>query len=167
MSDDLVEIEVLSNRKRIEGLDDLPEQVYEALEERLRSLMQQMEDMVQDNISDRLKRVSGKLEEAVRMEVITDGMRLSGRVYIEGVPYARIQEQGGTTGAHMIYPKAAKVLAFMAATGDKVLATRVLHPGGTIAGSHFMRDAYREISPKVTDSLYYYTVRKLKAMGYV
>lgn len=160
-----VEIEVLANRKRIDGLDDLPAEILAALEERLWDLMEDMEKAALDNITSRLQFVTGRLEGGLRMEVTGEGSTLSGRVYIEDVPYAGIQESGGHTPPHIILPRG-KVLAFMAATGDKVFATRVFHPGGTIEGKHFMRDAYREISPKVTNSLYYYTVRKLKALGY-
>lgn len=160
-----IDIEVLANRKRIDGLDDLPEEILVALEERLYDLMDEMEAAAYDNLTSRLGFVTGRLENALQLEVTGSGSQLSGRVFIEGVPYAKAQEEGAVIPPHLILPRG-KILAFMAATGDKVFATRVFHPGGTIEGKHFMRDAYREVSPKVTNSLYYYAVRKLKALGY-
>lgn len=162
MSEDLLSVELLGHRKLLRDVEAIPDDIRMILKAKFEEWVYRLRDLVEDNIADRLQRVTGKLEESVQAEITNEGLVIEGRVYIAGVPYARIQEEGGTTPAHMIYPKNGKVLAFMAATGDKVFATRVFHPGGVIAPKRFMRDAYREISPKVTDGLYYYLVRKLK-----
>jgi len=163
MSEDFLEVEVLANRKRIADIEFLPDSIAQALRERLETLMFKLRDLVEDNIRTRLNSVSGNLAENVEVEIIDEGLSISGRVYISGVPYAQAQESGGFTPAHYIYPQNGKILAFMAASGDKVFATRVFHPGARIPAKHFMRDAYREISPKITNSLYYYMVRKLRS----
>jgi len=162
MSDDFLSVELFGHRKLLQDIEAIPDDIRMILRDKFEEWIYRLRDLVQDNIADRLNRVSGRLEDSVEVEILEEGLKINGSVYIAGVPYARIQEKGGTTPAHMIYPENGKVLAFMAATGDKVFATKVFHPGGTIAPKHFMRDAYREISPKITDGLYYYLVRKLK-----
>ena len=48
-----------------------------------------------------------------------------------GLAYGRIHEFGGTTKAHVILPRNAKVLAFRVG-GQQVFARRVNHPGSRI-----------------------------------
>jgi hypothetical protein len=81
----------------------------------------------------------------------------TGSVFIDGnaIPYAKIQEEGGTTRAHDIFPVNASVLAFMAPAkmgfsgGPKqngmVFAKAVHHPGSRIPEHPYARLAlYRE-----------------------
>lgn len=163
MSDDFLSVELFGQRKLLQDIEAIPDDIRSILRAKFEEWVYKLRDLVESNIAERLHRVTGKLDESVEVEFVNEGLKINGRVFIAGVPYARIQEEGGTTPQHIIHPRNGKVLAFMAATGDKVFATRVFHPGGVIAPKHFMRDAYREISPKITDGLYYYLVRKLKA----
>lgn len=163
MSDEFLTVELLGHRKLLQDLDAIPDEVQVILYEKAEEWAQQVYDKTMDNLAARLDIKTGRLEESIDYEVRQERGRISARVFSEGVPYAGIQEKGGTTPPHMIYPVEAKVLAFIGATGDKVFATRVAHPGATVKGAHFMRDAYREVSPKITGSLYYYIVRKLRA----
>lgn len=156
---DLLQLTVLGDRHLLRNLEQMPDTVRAILLEKTRALTEEMADKVRANIEGRLNKTQNKpkgysgspthMKDAVKVQIVDDGIRVDGQVYIEGIPYARAQEEGAVVPPHMIYPKKAKVLAFMAATGDKVFATRVFHPGGMIPPSWFMKDAYRELSPRV------------------
>lgn len=163
MDDEFLSVELLGHRKLLQDIDAIPDEVQVILYEKAEQWAEQVYDKTMANLAERLDIKTGRLEESIDYEVHSEEGRISARVYSSGVPYAGIQERGGTTPPHMIYPVEGKVLAFIGATGDKVFATRVAHPGANIKGAHFLRDAYREVSPKITGSLYYYIVRKLRA----
>jgi hypothetical protein len=122
-----------------------------------------LEAAVAENIDTRLKQKSGKLASGLDSEVIEDGKRVEGRVFIHGVPYAKAQDEGATVGPHMIYPDKAKILAFYGMTGKKVFATRVSHPGGHIPASYFMKDAYREQGPEISRGIKKAVIEGLRA----
>lgn len=168
---DFLSVNLTGDRKLLRNFEGLPDVTREVLRQKIRQWTEMMRDAVVQNIIDRLsktdrsKSYSGSarhLRDSVEMEITDDGIRVNGRVYIAGMPYAQAQESGAQTPPHVILPRNAKVLAFYAATGHKVFAARVFHPGATIPPSWFMRDAYRKISPKITDGLYYYVVRKMR-----
>lgn len=152
MSEDFLTLRVVGDRAVTRNMDQLPEQVHELLRANLRPLLDDLKDLVQDNIRARLQG-SGNLESQVEVEIVEDGLMIDGQVYIAGVPYARAQEEGASIGPHMIFAKNSKVLAFMAASGDKVFATKVFHPGGQIPGSFFMKDALREMGPRISKAI--------------
>jgi hypothetical protein len=162
MSGDFLTVELLKERKLLQDLDAIPDDIRAILRDKMSRWTRDLATLVSSNIADRLKRVSGRLEDSVDWEFTDDGLMVSGHVFIHGVPYARAQEEGAQTPPHVILPRNGKILAFMAASGDKVFATRVLHPGGVIPPKHFMKDAYREMSPKITSRLYDNITRKLK-----
>jgi hypothetical protein len=148
--DDFLYLNVLGDRNLLRNLDQMPDVVREILVDKVEIWTEQLAEGVRDNIQAHLKQRSGKLLSAVDTEVIEDGQRVEGRVFIHGVPYAKPQEEGATTPPHMIYPRNSKVLAFHGVMGDKVFATRVSHPGGHIPAAHFMKDAYREHGPTIS-----------------
>lgn len=162
MDDDLISVELLGHRKLLQDIEDLPEDIHAIILQKADQWVHMLYEAVISNMEERLKQKTGELLNSIDYEVDDEGSTIRGRVFSRGVEYAKIQEEGGTIAPHMIYPKNGKVLAFMAATGDKVVATKVSHPGGHIPATHYMRDARREISPKVTNGLYYYIVRKLR-----
>jgi len=147
---DFLYVDIVGDRNLTRNLDQMPDIVRAILLEKVASWTNALEERVKDNISTRLTQKSGKLLSAVDSELIEENGKVEGRVFISGVPYAKPQEEGAVTPLHVIYPKNAKVLAFIAATGDKVFATRVLHPGAQIPASHFMKDAYREMGPQIS-----------------
>jgi hypothetical protein len=148
--DDFLYLEVLGERNLLRNLDQMPDVVREILVDKVTRWTEQLEQDVGDNIDTRLKKKTGKLRAGLDSEVIENGKRVEGRVFIHGVPHAKVQEEGGTTGPHMIYPDKAKILAFYGSTGRKVFARRVSHPGGHIPASHFMKDAYRQRGPEIS-----------------
>lgn len=144
---DFLSLEVLGDREALRNIDRMPDTVRAILAEKSDVWVKLLEQHVQDYIAPHSK--SGRLLAGVRSEVIAEDKRLRARVFISGVPYANIQDKGGVTPAHMILPRG-KVLAFLGATGDKVFATKVLHPGGNIPALNFMKEAYREVGPLIS-----------------
>ena len=169
---DFLQLTVLGDRNLIRNLEQMPDTVRAILLEKTRALTEDMADKVRENIEARLnktnkpKEYSGSpthMKDAVKVRITDDGVRVDGQVYIEGIPYARAQEEGAAIPPHMIYPKKAKLLAFMAATGDKVFATRVFHPGGMIPPTWFMKDAYREMAPRISRDMKNAVVQGIRA----
>lgn len=153
MSDDLFYATVVGE-DRIRNFDRMPEIAQRIILAKVQDFTDKMADVAGTLMDERLGQKTGRLNaSAIQTEVrVIDG-KIQGRVYIEGIPYARIQEEGGQTSPHAIYPINAKVLAFQAATGDKVFARKVMHPGGYIEGKHFMKDAYRSMGPEISRGL--------------
>lgn len=139
---------------RINNFDRLPDIAQAIILQKVEDFTEKMANKAADLMDQRLGQKTGRLSgDSIQTEVqVIDG-KIQGRVFIEGIPYARIQEEGGQTPPHVIYPVNAKYLAFIAATGDKVVATRVMHPGGYIEGKHFMRDARRAMGPELSRGL--------------
>lgn len=161
MADDFLFVDLTGDRKLLQDIDAIPDIVRDVLKEKIKYWTEVMRDKVLENIEERLRSKTGRLGNAVQMEVVEDGIRVDGHVYIRGVPYAAAQDKGAIISPHEILPRNAKVLAFYAATGNKVFASRVFHPGGIIPPKYFMRDAYRFVSPKITRGLRYYIVEKI------
>ena len=149
MTGDFLSIEVLGERNLLRNVDQMPETVLHILRAKTAMWLEKLESAVVASIERNLKTKTGKLAAGVKSILYDDGMLVGGSVYIAGVPYARIQDQGGVTPPHIIRARNSKVMAFYAATGNKVFATRVMHPGGVIAPTYFMKEAYREVSPDV------------------
>jgi hypothetical protein len=153
MSEDVFYATVVGE-DRVRNFDRLPEIAQQIIFDKVEAFAERMARLAEDLRDQRLGQKTGRMASTpIQSEVrVIDG-KVQGRVFIEGIPYAAIQERGGTTPAHMIYPREAKVLAFFGATGEKVFARRVLHPGGTIEGKHFMKDAYRQMGPEISRGL--------------
>jgi len=92
------------------GLSSLP-----AVTTRLRGYMtgaaNALRGMVQQNIASTFHS-SGPLAQGVRSDISEDSGGVTARIAIENVPYARIQEQGGTVQIPELAPVNTKVLAF-------------------------------------------------------
>jgi len=150
MADDFLSVEVIGERALTRNIDQMPEVVRTILAVKVKDWTHRLAEAVRSNIESRLSQKSGKLLRGVQEEVIVGRDRVEGRVFIAGVPHAQAQERGAVIPPHIIRPRNAKVLAFFAATGDKVIASRVFHPGGQIPPHYFMKDAYREMGPEIS-----------------
>jgi hypothetical protein len=162
-SDDFLYLDVLGDRNLLRNLDQMPDVVRAVLLDKVERWTATLKDDVRENIASKLKEQSGKLAAGLDSEVYEEGKRVVGRVFIAGVPYARPQEEGATVGPHMIYPRKGKVLAFYGATGQKIFATKVSHPGGHIPAAHFMKDAYREHGAEISRGIKNAVVQGLRA----
>jgi hypothetical protein len=148
--DDLLYVELVGERNLTRNLDRMPDTVRAILLDKVEAWTHRMAEAVRANILARLGQKSGSLLNAVQEEVRIEGGRIEGRVYIAGVPHAVAQEKGAIIPPHIIRPRNAKILAFFGATGEKVFATRVSHPGGQIKPQFFMKDAYRDMGPEIS-----------------
>ena len=103
-----------------------------ALRDRAAALQQRLVDKVAANLSgDVLQARSDTLKASIVADLDADADGLTATVASTGVPYAAIQEHGGTTPPHDIVPVKARALAFAGAAGT-TFARRVHHPGSTI-----------------------------------
>jgi hypothetical protein len=145
-------VDILGRNHLLGVFASLPAITQLALKEQVEDIVQEGEDLVIQLIEERVnpENSTGEWERSVRSHITVDGSRLMGIISFEGVPYARIQDQGGITGPHMIYPREAKTLAFFAATGEKVVTRRVSHPGSRIPAMNVTRDARRELSARLS-----------------
>lgn len=73
-------------------------------------------------------------------KVFEENGAVVGQIGPQGIPYAAIHEFGGTTRAHVIRPRNAKVLAFQMG-GANVFARFVNHPGSVIPARPYLRPA--------------------------
>lgn len=107
-----------------------------------------LRDQVKANIAERFKS-TGPLYQGVQSEIQETPGVVVGRVFIDTVPYAAIQEYGGRTPPHEIVPVNGSVLAFMApgsmgfssggGSNALVFAKKVNHPGSTIPERTYAR----------------------------
>lgn len=137
---DLFSVAVLGDRNLLRNLSQLPDVVQEILYRKIEGWTDDMADQIVDNIRSRFKVKSGKLIDAVQAVISEEGGTIKGFVTIDA-PYARIQDTGGHTAAHIIRPKTARVLRFMW-NGKKAFARFVNHPGSVIPGTRYVKDAY-------------------------
>jgi hypothetical protein len=109
----------------------------------------QLRDQVKTNIAERFRSGLGPLQQGVKAEQIEEPGSVTGRVYIDEVPYAAIQEYGGKTPPHVIEPVNARALAFMVGgplglssgggANALVFAKKVNHPGSLIPERSYAR----------------------------
>jgi len=120
-------------------LDNAPMAYREALMETMTNVSQYLYDKIYAKLSgDAIQVKSGRLRDALKEDVFVEAEKIIARVRIEGVPYAAIQERGGTTRPHMIIPREADVLRFEIGN-TSVFTTRVRHPGSKIRETMYMR----------------------------
>lgn len=162
---DFLSVKIVGERTLLRNFDSLPDIVQAIVLAKVEGYTKDLEDEVIQSIESKTNTKTGKLLQAVRREVVARDGRVEGRVYIDEsvAPYAKAIDQGAATPPHMIYPKNGKVLAFIGATGDKVFATRVFHPGGQITPRYFMKDARRSIGPQLTRGLKNAVVQGIRA----
>jgi len=89
---------------------------------------------------------SGKLGASIQGRVVATSNAVSVVLFSEGVPYAAIQERGGTIAARIISAAKARALAFVwggsgAHAGGYAFFTSVSWPGATITPKHYIRNA--------------------------
>jgi phage gpG-like protein len=137
-----------------EQLADLPPRVRQALREELTGLSDALLARVQQKLSGEvLAARSGRLRDSVRQEPAEGDITIAAAVVVPAsVPYAAIQEFGGTTPAHAIVPRKGEALRFVAG-GKAVFARRVAHPGSRIPERPYLRAALAEMENDITAGL--------------
>lgn len=106
------------------GSDDLTRALRDKASVLHADLIAEVEDALFGGV---LQTHSGTLKASVIAELTADEDGVRASVGSAGVPYAAIQEYGGTTPPHLIEPVKAKALAFAGG-----FFARVHHPGSRI-----------------------------------
>jgi hypothetical protein len=120
---------------------------------RVRAAVAEQTEILAQTVKERMAALfhnPGKMQAAVGTSMAESANAAEGTVYAEGLPYLRIQEYGGVTRPHDIFPRTASVLAFPAAGAfgfsgsgatEMVFARHVHHPGSRIPERSYMRSA--------------------------
>jgi hypothetical protein len=139
----------IDDRVIMARLSAMPGKLRAAFLKKTYALAETLKSTVQQALTNRLLQIrTGKLVRSIFEEVQNETNSVSGRVFSSGVPYARIQEDGGQTKAHIIEAKNGKALAFNMG-GKQVFFKRIHHPGSTIKGVHYMRGTFKEMVPEI------------------
>lgn len=156
-------------------LERLAPEVCDKLRVFIARFTPQLRDQVKANIVARFNS-TGPLYQAVQSEVDEGLFDITGRVFVEGIPYARIQEEGGQTSPHVISPVKAQALAFMAggkqgfsgggAGGALVFAKRVNHPGSRIPQRSYARLALVQMRGAFETGIRASTVDAVREAGF-
>ena len=127
--------------------------VIQALRDRAGDLQARLLAKVEANLSgDVLQTRSGALKASIVAELLVAPDGLIASLESHGVPYAAIQEYGGTTPPHDIVPVKARALAF-AGAGGTMFARRVHHPGSVIPAHAYLGGALEALRDEITGGL--------------
>jgi len=149
----IVNIVVNGDTEVIAKFKSMPSAVHAALLQKVYALSLKLEAHVKKNkLSGQvLSRKSGRLIRSIGSRVLDTGASIFGIVFQSGdVPYGAIHEFGGKTGAHLIVPKKAAVLAFLGKAGGTVFARKVNHPGSQFPSRSYMRSSLRDMSTEIS-----------------
>lgn len=129
----------------------MPDKLRAAFLKKTYALAERLKSKVQQNLTNKLLNIrSGNLVRSIFQQVSNETNEVSGRVYSSGLPYARIQEYGGQTKAHVIEAVKGKALAFNMG-GKQVFFKRVNHPGSTIKGVRYMGSAFDAMKHEIKE----------------
>jgi hypothetical protein len=148
MSD--IRVEVKADRV-LAGLDKLAPSARSNMVIFITEFTARLANQVRSNIAS-IFRSAGPLYDSVDHSVTETTRSVRGDVFTRGVPYARIQEEGGTTRAHTIVPRVASVLAFEGPAG-LVFAKRVNHPGSNIPARPYASLALSQMRGEFSDGM--------------
>jgi phage gpG-like protein len=133
----------------------MPAKVKARLEQAIYTLSEKLRShVVKDKLLGQvLNRRSGRLGQSIQERVESSGSSITGIVYSSGdVPYARIQEYGGRTAAHVIEARNAQALSFVMG-GKHVFAKRVNHPGSNIPERSYMRSSLADMKDEIIQKM--------------
>jgi hypothetical protein len=92
---------------------------------------------------------TGELRAAIKDRVESNALQAQGTVFVEpDVPYAFIQEFGGVTPPHDIYPTKVKALSFLVGS-QRVFAAHVSHPGSQIQGKFYLHGTFEKMKDDI------------------
>lgn len=124
--------------------DLLPQQIFRALT--------LIEVKMKQNIRERLNVRSGSLLNSPQKEMKVNGNIIEGSVGPKGVPYAAVQEYGHTFPAKYIEPRNKLALKWES-RGKTFFSKGHMIPSFKVPGVHYMRDAVKEMAPKIEQEL--------------
>ena len=147
----MIAVEIAGADALVERLQSMPERVAASLASAMAGLGVDLRGLVQDSMAGSgLKSRSGRLAQSIEVEV--DETSVSAAIDAGSVPYAAIQEYGGTTRAHVIEAINAAALRF-ALGGRTIFAKRVMHPGSVIPAHSFLATALAELAPVARETI--------------
>jgi phage gpG-like protein len=139
----------IDDRVIMARLNAMPGKLRSALLKKTYELAEKLKSKVQQNLTNQILQIrTGKLSRSIFEQVTNSATEVSGRVYSSGVAYAKIQEFGGQTKAHIIEAVNGKALAFKMG-GKDVFFKRVNHPGSKIPAHHYMGQAFDSMKPEI------------------
>jgi len=141
----VIQVEIRNAEQVVEKLDTMSDRVKARLRDVMGTQTIALRENVKGKIGTLFKSPRGPLYQSIRAGAVEEtNVSVSSKVFSDGLPYARIQEYGGTTPPHVILPKNAKVLAFMGRGGNTVFARKVNHPGSVIPSRSYLRSSLAE-----------------------
>lgn len=147
----MIAIEIAGADALVERLQSMPERVAASLASAMAGLGVDLRGRVQDSMTaSGLQSRSGRLARSIEIEA--DETSVSAAIDTAAVPYAAIQEYGGTTRAHVIEAINAAALRFQIG-GRTVFAKRVMHPGSVIPAHSFLATALAALTPVARDAM--------------
>ncbi|MBQ6508075.1 MAG: hypothetical protein IJI07_01255 [Flexilinea sp.] len=129
-----------------ERLDELADDLQEkASLEMVSRVGEWVRYWMQQNVLQNFKLGTGKLFNSIFTTIMTtdEGAEVYVGPNVNDVPYALIQNFGGTTRPHVITPVNAKALHFQK-DGRDIYTRRVNHPGSVIPARPYMEPAYMD-----------------------
>jgi phage gpG-like protein len=132
-------------------LDGLPAAILAAVAAKSAALADQLLTLVHAKLAGGvLQPRTGALAAAIGVEgPKIEGDRVVTTLFAGAdLKYAAIQEYGGVTSPHDILPSRAKALAFMA-SGERVFARIVHHPGSHIPERSYLRSSLAEMAAEI------------------
>jgi phage gpG-like protein len=146
----LLNISVEGDKKLIARLDGLPQKMHDAILKKVTGLNLLLEIKAKGKLSDDVLHVkTGALRRSIFGTIEDSGKSIVGMVASSGdVKYAAIQEFGGKTAAHDIFPDKAKSLAFVLG-GKEAFFKVVHHPGSQIPERSYLRSSLEDMSAQI------------------
>jgi phage gpG-like protein len=141
----------------------MPQALRSALREKVEALAGAVRDhIVNDKLSGQVLQVrSGALRASIDYEMAADGGPSAMVGSFGDLPYAAIQEFGGTTSPHDIAPVKAQALAFLL-HGKTVFARRVHHPGSVLPERSYLRSAMADMKDEIAQGLLDVVLQELR-----
>ena len=147
----MIAAEITGADALVDRLQSMPERVAARLASAMAGLGVGMRGLVQDSMAaSGLHSRSGRLMQSIEVEA--DDTSVSAGIDTAAVPYAAIQEYGGTTRAHVIEAINAAALRFQIG-GRTVFVKRVMHPGSVIPARSFLATALAELAPVAREAV--------------
>ena len=146
-------LEVSGAAATIARLSRAHQSVFAAVKTALSLETAALKARVQEKLSGEVLQVrSGRLRDAVTARIEIDGDVAHATVAVEGVPYAAIQEYGGTVHLPEIVAERAKALAFVVKS-EQVFAVHARAHDVTIPERSYLRSSLAERSEAIAAAL--------------
>ena len=147
----MIAAHIVGSDALVERLQSMPGRIAARLALAMTGLGLDLRAQVSESMADSgLHSRSGRLNQSIEVEA--DETSVAAGIDTAVVPYAAIQEYGGTTRAHVIETINAAALRFEIG-GRTIFAKRVLHPGSVIPAHSFLAAALAELAPVARDTI--------------